>query len=213
MSRTTYRINNRHFEVWRGWYFHTPKPEPEIPYDVQLISLRLADALPSETLEQMNVDALMVQPAERVLFKRQRTEEILDAQYGCCALKNPELARAVLDVLEDQHAKKYKLIAWCILPNQLHVLIEPCFPVGRIIQDWRVLTTRWAVQNNDALGLGLNGKRLWLKRCRDRYIPDNKQLAEAIQALQQSPVKAGLCDQPEDWRWSSAYSGKRNKSP
>lgn len=209
MSRTTYRINNRHFEVWRGWYFHTPKPEPEIPYDVQLISLRLADALPPKALEQMNVDARMVQPAERVLFKRQRTQVILNAQHGCCALHNPKLARAVLDVLEDQHAKKYKLIAWCILPNQLHVLIEPCFPVGRIIQDWRVLTTRWALQHNEALGLGLNGKRLWLKRCQDRYIPDNKQLAKALETLHQSPVEAGLCEQPEDWCWSSAHLGKR----
>ena len=209
MSRTTYRINNRHFEVWRGWYFHTPEPDPEIPYDIQLISLRLADALPPAELEQMNIDARSVQPASHVHFKRERTEAILNAGHGCCALQNPQLARAVLDVLEDQHAKRYKLIAWCILPNQLHVLIEPCFPMGRIIQDWRVLTTRWALQHNRELNLGLKGKKLWLKRCQDRYIPDSKQLGKAVEELHLSPVTAGLCDKPEQWRWSSAYVGKQ----
>lgn len=209
MSRTTYCINNRHYEVWRGWYYHTPKPQPEIPYDIQLVTLRLSDALPAAELQKMDIDARMVEPAKRVHFKRERTQEILNAGHGSCALKNPKVARAVLDVLEDQHAKRYKLIAWCIMPNQLHVLIEPCCPLARIVQDWKAITTRWALQQNLALGLKLKGKGMWMKRYQDRFIRDSEHLAEATKDLHDSPVVAGLCESPEDWRWSSARTKAR----
>ena len=206
MSRSTYSINNRHFEVWRGWYYHTPKPQPEIPYDVQLVTLRLVDALPASELQQMELDARMVQPAKHVHFKRQRTQDILNAGHGSCALQHAEVARAVLDVLEDQHAKRYKLIAWCIMPNQLHVLIEPCFPLARIVQDWKAITTRWALQHNTRLGLTLKNKGLWMKRYQDRFIRDKKHLTEVIHDLHESPVVAGLCETPEEWHWSSAHN-------
>jgi len=205
MSRTTYTINNRHFEVWRGWYYHTPKPQPEIPYDIQLVTLRLADALPATELQKMDFDARMVQPSERVHFKRQRTQDILNACHGSCALQHPEVARAILDVLEDQHAKRYKLIAWCIMPNQLHVLIEPCCPLARIVQDWKAITTRWALQHNKRLGLKLK-KGLWMKRYQDRFIRDKTHLTEVTHKLHESPVIAGLCERPEEWRWSSAHN-------
>lgn len=205
MSRTTYSINNRHFEVWRGWYYQTPQPQTEIPYDVQLVTLRLADALPAQALRKMDMDARMVQPGKRVLFKRQRTEEILHEGHGSCALQHPEVARAVLETLQDQHAKRYKLIAWCILPNQVHVLLEPCCPLARIVQDWKSITTRWAMQHNKELGLKLKGKGLWMKRYKDRFISDKQHLAEIIDQLHESPVAAGLCETPQEWRWSSAH--------
>ena len=205
MSRNTYRINNRQFDVWRGWYHQTRHSDPDIPYAIQLISLRLADALPADELHKVDTDALMVQPTERVQFKRERTQEILHAGHGSCALSNATLARAVLDTLEDQHGKRYRLIAWCILPNQIHVLIEPCCPLQRIVQDWKSVTTRWALQHNEELQLDFKGKSLWMKRYQDRFIADDKHLAEVICTLHDSPVAAGLCESAEQWRWSSAY--------
>jgi hypothetical protein len=37
----------------------------------------------------------------------------------------------------------------------------------------------------------------------DRFIRDEKHLAAVIDYIHDNPVKAGLCDQPEKWRWSS----------
>ncbi|MEB3733242.1 hypothetical protein ULF88_01820 [Halopseudomonas pachastrellae] len=49
------------------------------------------------------------------------------------------------------------------------------------------------------------GRMLWMRDYWDRYIKDEQDLQQSIQELQNTPVAAGLCEQPKQWRWSSAY--------
>lgn len=38
----------------------------------------------------------------------------------------------------------------------------------------------------------------------DRYIRNERHFRSTLAYIEGNPVKAGLCDNPEDWLWSSA---------
>lgn len=52
---------------------------------------------------------------------------------------------------------------------------------------------------------GLNGAHghFWQKRYYDFNIRNYPQFVEKLRYLHRNPVKAGLCERPEDWLWSS----------
>jgi putative transposase len=43
----------------------------------------------------------------------------------------------------------------------------------------------------------------WQKRYYDRNIRDRTEFAEKLRYIHRTPVKRGLCANPEDWLWSS----------
>jgi putative transposase len=50
----------------------------------------------------------------------------------------------------------------------------------------------------------------WQKRYYDLNIRDYPQFVEKVRYIHRNPVKAGLCERPEDWEWSS-FSPLRNR--
>ena len=52
---------------------------------------------------------------------------------------------------------------------------------------------------------GLNGapEHFWQKRYYDFNIRNHPQFVEKLRYIHGNPVKAGLCERPEDWEWSS----------
>ena len=53
-------------------------------------------------------------------------------------------------------------------------------------------------------GFGLSGdQHFWQKRYYDFNIRDYPQFVEKLRYIHRNPVKAGLCERPEDWEWSS----------
>ena len=81
------------------------------------------------------------------------------------------------------------------------------FSFEQEVQSWKSFTGRWAIANNDRLGLGVTGKSFWMRDYRDRYIRNEEHFYIVLDYIHQNPVKAGLCGSPQDWRWSSAYPG------
>lgn len=136
--------------------------------------------------------------------RRKQIELWLDAGMGCCALKHPQMAKVLEETLLKFDGEKYKLMAWCMMPNHVHVLIEPLIKLERIIQSWKSYTGRWALTHNAELGLRIPGKALWMPDYWDRYIRNEKHLISTIDYIHNNPVKAGLCKTAEDWCWSSA---------
>ena len=43
----------------------------------------------------------------------------------------------------------------------------------------------------------------WQKRYYDRNVRDEREFVEKLRYIHRNPVKAGLCNLPEDWQWSS----------
>ena len=93
--------------------------------------------------------------------------------------------------------------AWVVMPNHVHVLMEPKVAMGRITQ---LLKGRTARQAN--IILGRTGEHFWQDESFDHWVRDEGELLKIKKYIEQNPVVAGLVSRAEDWKWSSA-SGDR----
>ncbi len=94
------------------------------------------------------------------------------------------------------------------MPSHVHVLVDPLQEQHKIIQAWKSFTARWMLARNDDLGLGIPGAyRVWMRDYWDRYVRNEKHYSAVVAYIHNNPVKAGLCQGPEEWRWSSGRLG------
>jgi putative transposase len=90
-------------------------------------------------------------------------------------------------------------LAWCLMPNHVHLLLTPSDTDGlaRAVSEVHRRYTRH-----------VNGREGWsgfLWQGRFASCPmDEPHLLMAARYVELNPVKAGLAARPEDWRWSSA---------
>lgn len=173
---------------------------------LQSITFRLNDSLPKSKLDQLE-SFLTTLPKEtdKEQAKRQQIETWLDSGMGSCALRHPLVAEKVENALLHFDGDRYQLIAWCIMPNHVHALIEPAIELSKIVQSWKSFTARWAKPRSAELELGVpTDKPFWMREYLDRYIRNKQHLSNVIDYINQNPVKAGLCLKPEDWLHGSA---------
>jgi type I restriction enzyme R subunit/putative DNA methylase len=189
----------------KEWYCRGYLPHRDATGLLQAVTFRLADSLPQEKLEHLEEELTELPETMRGAERRQRIEQWLDAGMGCCALRHAEMASQMRDALRHFDGQRYRLIAWCIMPNHVHILMETFAPIARIVQGWKSVTARWALARNEELGLGIpDSKRLWMRDYWDRYIRNDGHFENVLLYIHQNPVNAGLCERAEDWPWSSA---------
>jgi type I restriction enzyme R subunit/putative DNA methylase len=187
-----------------GWYSRGYLPHFDNPGTIQSVTFRLADSLPQSKLREIEDELVNLPPAEIDAERRKKIEAWLDAGMGCCALRHPALAKVVRETLLKWDGDRYRLFAWCIMPNHVHVLLETIAPLSKILQSWKSFTGRWAMGKNAELGLGVPGAALWMHESWDRYIRDDEHFNHVHAYIEQNPVAAGLCKLASDWSWSSA---------
>ncbi|MEW6128943.1 MAG: transposase [Acidobacteriota bacterium] len=136
--------------------------------------------------------------AKELLYKR--VEAYLDQGYGHCYLKDPRIATIIQNSLLDFDNKRYKLLAWVVMPNHLHILFTPNagYELSQILKFFKGYTARMANRTLQRLGA------FWMEDYFDRFIRDEKHLANAIAYIENNPVKSRLCGKPVDWVFSSA---------
>lgn len=175
------------------WHSRGYLPHCDTPGLFQAITFRLADSLPTEAL------ARLTQAADTE--KCQKIDVFLDAGYGACWLKEPEIASIVENALLHWDGQRYRLLAWCVMPNHVHVLIETRddWPVPGLVQGWKSFTAK-AINRH----LGRTGA-VWMLDYFDRFIRDDHHLAAVITYIHGNPVKAGLVPEEREWPYSSAY--------
>jgi hypothetical protein len=59
--------------------------------------------------------------------------------------------------------------------------------------------------------LGRSGD-FWFREYHDRFIRDDRHFRNTVNYIERNPVKAGLVDRPEKWRWSSAWWQRGEKN-
>jgi putative transposase len=126
---------------------------------------------------------------------------MIDGGRGACALRNPAIAAIVQDALWHFDGERYRLMAWAIMPNHVHVLTEQIegHRLADFVHAWKSFTAKAANKN-----LGRTGA-LWAPEYFDRYIRDQAHFDAAVHYIHHNPVKAGLVPRAEEWRWSSAW--------
>lgn len=178
-----------------GWHQRGRIPHLDAEGFTQFVTFRLCDSLPASVVNEWRLEAL-----EDVQF-RKRVEKYLDAGAGECWLADERVAKIVQDALLFHNGRSYDLRAWVIMPNHAHV----SFTLFRGVHLPVVMHSIKSFSANAANKvLGRTGQ-FWQHESFDRYIRDNRHYVAVVRYIEKNPVKAGLCDRPEDWPWSSAY--------
>ncbi len=186
-----------------GWRRRGYLPHIDAGNRLQAITYRLADSVPKRVIDRWRRELADEDEEVRHRELRERIARYEDAGYGDCWLGDPENARIVADNLRHFDGQRYRLDGWCVMPNHVHVLIF-CFQdhrLDQVVRSWKNYTARRINQR-----VGRSG-RLWDHEYYDRLIRDERHLARARHYIRMNPVKAGLCQQPEDWRFGSASEG------
>ena len=191
------------------------------------VTFRLADSLPKEVLLKIQAEraervqrfyaqqdaakqsggelpkAGLLDEIERDYFRK--LEAYLDKGAGECWLKQPEIAGLVADALRFFVNERYRLDAWVVMANHVHVVLwlMPNHTLSAIVQSWKRYTAREANKL-----LGRTGETFWQPEPFDHWIRNDAEHARCCGYVVNNPVKARLCAAPEDWQWSSASRGK-----
>jgi putative DNA methylase len=181
---------------FKGWYSSKYLPHFDSPGAQQYVTYRLAGSLPVERRGEW--EAFMA--IEDDLEKQRKLEAYLDLGHGVCHLRDPRIADLVQDNLWHQDGVNYRLLAWVVMPNHIHALIEVWqMPLGKILQGWKGYTSKAANKI-----LGCEGA-FWEDDYFDRYIRDEDHLRRVVRYIESNPVKAHLAQSAADWQWSSAH--------
>ena len=184
-----------------GWHSRGYLPHFDGGDIAQTITFRLADSLPQAVLERWKRELAGEPNVNGDSALRRRIDAYLDQGYGGCALRDGRVATMVQDSLLHFDGERYKLSAWVIMPNHVHLVLTPCiaWSLSRIVKDMKSFTSREANKVLNRRG------QFWMEDYFDRYVRDAKHFANAIAYVENNPVKAQLCSKPGDWPFSSAW--------
>jgi REP element-mobilizing transposase RayT len=111
----------------------------------------------------------------------------------------------VSKALQFFEGKRYLLKAWVVMPNHVHAVLwpMPSHSLSTILQSWKRFTAREANKI-----LGRTNQTFWQPETFDHWIRNEMEHDRCCRYVVNNPVKARLCERPEQWPWSSAWSGR-----
>ena len=180
---------------FKGWYSRGYLPHFDLPGVLQFVTYRLADSVPAAVLREWEQAGELADDQERF----RRLESLLDRGHGRCQLRDSRIAELVEANLRFHDGHGYRLIAWVVMPNHVHLLAELWQPLGVVVKQWKSYTATAANRI-----LGTVGERFWQPEYFDRYIRDRDHGLRVVRYIERNPVGAGLVEAPEAWPWSSA---------
>lgn len=176
------------------WHSRGYLPHFESYENIQSITFRLADALPRHVTQRLATEP---QTLEGKAAYYRRLEAWLDSGHGLCWLRQPLIASIVKDTLSFYDAKRYRLYAWVIMPNHVHLIVETISPhtLSSVIKDWKSFSAKVINRQLNREG------QVWPEGYWDRYIRNATHYKNTYEYIINNPVKAGLVQHPEDWPW------------
>jgi REP element-mobilizing transposase RayT len=140
---------------------------------------------------------LRSEPGKQFLVLDRRLDS---ATSGPLWLADPEIAAYTeWPILRGAELGRYSLYAYVIMPNHVHVLLEPRMPLAKITAVMKGVAARDANAT-----LGRTGKPFWQDESFDHWARNSAQLERIQHYIEWNPVRAGLVKSPQDWKWSSA---------
>ncbi len=171
------------------------------------VTFRLADAIPQATLREWAEERERLAEIERRGYRplspkeeherkrldSERLERYLDSGAGSCALRDPRAAQIAADALGHFDGQRYRLHAWCVMPNHVHALVEPQGEHGLagILHSWKSYTAK---EINKALG---RSGELWQEEYYDHMVRDERDYERSRAYILANPAQARL----GDWAW------------
>ncbi|MBM3883397.1 MAG: hypothetical protein FJ387_27435, partial [Verrucomicrobia bacterium] len=177
------------------------------------VNFRLADALPQQVWEgflrerddivkRARQQGRKLSDAERERLDQlyaERVEAFLDAGQGACWLRREPIAQLVQNALRHFDGQRYRLAAWCLMPNHVHVVLQPLadHTLPAILHAWKSFTAKEANKL-----LGRTGK-FWQDEYYDHLVRDQLDFERQVRYALDNAAKAGL----KGWNWLGRAAG------
>jgi putative DNA methylase len=218
------RRNLPHWYVPNAWHF---------------VTYRLANTIPSAVLHQLREnrvqdwkrqqDAGETTPAVRERIHKQffaAYDRYLDSNRYVEWLVEARVAAMIRRNLYYHHRSKYHLLAFCIMPNHVHLLIRPIEPamadncnplapsddeefrdetpdskgpLAKIMHSLKSYTANEANRSLQKVG------QFWQHESYDHWVRDEDELQRIVDYIAWNPVKANLVGKPHQWLFGSAH--------
>jgi len=191
------------------------------------ITFRLANSLPAHIIQKLEAEREHQKQFVRAKCSgAQQSEELykLDKKYfgqfdtwlDKCVEESPHwladerAAQIVTDEIDRLNGVRYSLVAYCIMPNHVHLVIntaehtvEPAhtgvtqkYPLADILKLLKGRSARFCNQILSKSG------PFWQAESYDHVIRNQKELENIIWYTLWNPVKAGLVEQWDDWKYT-----------
>jgi REP element-mobilizing transposase RayT len=173
-----------------GWRSRGYLPHCDEHSLVQHIIFGLADAMPS------SVPSSITDPAKRARW----ADRAFDRGRGSRLLARRANATTVQESLLHGDGERYALVAWCVMPTHVHVVVEQFkdFSLAKIVHGWKSFTAHEINKNEGREGA------LWRREYFDRFMRSPEQFSWTVDYVERNPVAAGLVECAVDWPFSSA---------
>jgi putative transposase len=176
-------------------YYERNLPHWQPPAKDLFVTWRLSGSLPWKTIQALQKNRTL-REGERF---RRFDAQLDGATFGPAWLKEPKIAALVIATLKDLDRKKLcRVHAYVVMPNHVHVLLEPGTALAKIT---KLLKGRTAREAN--LLLRRTGKPFWQNESFDHWIRNSAQFERVRNYIERNPVSARLVANPEEWPWSS----------
>ena len=216
-----YRRNLPHFQPRGAIFFVTFRLEGSLPQSV--VRQWKMERQWLEHLAQTNPTHydLVKRDFERTWF--QKFESLLDGTAtGPVWLNDERVASSVVESLHYRHEKVYRLDAFTIMPNHVHMVIKP-LPIdhgerlylqtkagrkGRqveVIEYQSLAAIMQSLKGYTAFKanqiLGREGE-FWAHESYDHWIRDDEEWQRIVAYVLNNPLKAGYVKRWQDWKWN-----------
>ena len=200
-----------------GWHERGYLPHCDFPGLTQFVTFRLADSMPVSRRDEWE----HLLKIEDVRERRAELEKYLDRGVGDCSLRKAKVAKIVEDTLLYFHHERYEMLAWCVMPNHVHVLVHiKSTPLSKVVQNWKVhaenelrrtLRTEHRAPSRCEFMRAIDTPRRcsalrikWQREYWDTFMRIEEQERKASHYIENNPVKAKLCQLANEWPFSSA---------
>jgi putative transposase len=96
---------------------------------------------------------------------------------------------------------EFKLLAWVLLPDHLHFVIDPgTQDISRLMQRIKLSFARLYQERQDQ-----SGHKVWQRRFWDHIIRDQRDMNVHIDYIHYNPIKHGYAFSPFEWEHSSIH--------
>ena len=184
-----YGANLPHWTKTGGIYFVTFRLADSVPVSVQRQWIAEREACLAAANSQ---DGRLSAEDQQRLFT-EKVDRLLDSGTGACWMRQSAVAKIVAGALTHFDSQRYRMHAWCVMPNHVHAVVEPLagHELPTILHSWKSYS---AQQINRVIGQ--TGK-LWQEEYYDHMIRDHDDLGHCVNYTIQNPGRAGL----KDWPW------------
>jgi len=197
--------------------YHRCLPHLQPPGATFFVTFRLANSIPQTVIRRWHEErnaltqTLQCMPDDEaqhisLQFTRKRfieLEQLLDgATAGERWLQDERLAQIVCRFMRNKDSVQYRLDAYCVMSNHVHVLLMPLptdetassyYPLQKILHSFKRLS---AIECNK---LRQRAGALWEEESFDHYCRDHEEWIRVLHYILNNPVKAGMVSHWRDY--------------